>query len=212
MSKLISILILTTFFASGCSALVYQLVWQRYLFVSLGVDIDSVTLIVSAFMLGIGIGGALGGWIADERAGLRLRIYGLFELALAVLGFLSPWFFGGVNSLIDYGWSSFAINMVAIFVIIIPTTLMGATLPLLTLYFDETLDNIGVSVGKLYFVNTLGAAAGVWLTSHYLYVEWGLRASVWFAAAVNLLCCMCAVVAARILLREKMQSRVGEVN
>ena len=60
MKKLSSVLIALTFFASGCAALVYQVVWQRYLFTGLGVDIDSVTLIVSSFMLGIGIGGALG--------------------------------------------------------------------------------------------------------------------------------------------------------
>lgn len=68
MKKISSALIALTFFASGCAALVYQIVWQRYLFTGLGVDIDSVTLIVSSFMLGIGIGGALGaGWPTAGR-------------------------------------------------------------------------------------------------------------------------------------------------
>lgn len=198
MNKLVLTLISATFFASGCAALIYQLVWQRYLFTGLGVDIDSVTLIVSTFMLGIGIGGALGGWLADQRPRERLRMYALAELALALIGFSSPWLFAGIQSFSAHGWSYGGVSAVAVATVLVPTTIMGTTLPLLTMYFDETLSNVGVSVGMLYFFNTLGAAFGAWLAASVLFVAWGLNASAWLAAATNLCCFGCTLLAAKL--------------
>jgi predicted membrane-bound spermidine synthase len=198
MTRLISFLLLSTFFASGCAALIYQLVWQRYLFTGLGVDIDSVTLIVATFMLGIGIGGALGGWLADRRPHARLKMYAMAELALAVIGLSSPWLFSGVQSMGASGLSYGAVSVVAVVVVLLPTVIMGTTLPLLTLHFDETLANVGVSVGMLYFFNTLGAAFGAWLTANVLFMHWGLDASVWVAAAINLTCFGVSLLAAKL--------------
>ncbi len=59
--KITDISLLFSFFISGSSALIYQTCWQRSLYGVIGVDIDSITIIVSIFMLGIGIGGMLGG-------------------------------------------------------------------------------------------------------------------------------------------------------
>jgi len=143
MTGLPSVLVAITFLASGCAALIYQLVWQRYLFTGLGVDIDSVTLIVSTFMLGIGLGGAIGGWLADRFAHHRLRMYAFAELALALFGAISPWVFAGIQSLGASGWPYGGVGVVAMAVVLIPTTIMGTTLPLLTMYFDETLANVG---------------------------------------------------------------------
>lgn len=198
MKKFSSALIALTFFASGCAALVYQIVWQRYLFTGLGVDIDSVTLIVSSFMLGIGIGGALGGWLADRLPRERLRLYALAELGLAVIGFASPWLFAAMQSLGSWGWSYGSVAFIAILMVLVPTTIMGATLPLLTMFFDESLTNVGVSVGMLYFFNTLGAAFGAWLTANILFMHWGLNTSAWTAAAINLGCFATTSLAARL--------------
>lgn len=196
MKKLSFALIAFTFFASGCAALVYQVVWQRYLFTGLGVDIDSVTLIVSSFMLGIGIGGALGGWLADRWPRERLLLYALAELGLAVIGFASPWLFAAMQSLGGLGWSYGSVAWMAVLMVLAPTTIMGTTLPLLTMYFDESLANVGVSVGMLYFFNTLGAAFGAWLTANILFMHWGLNASAWTAAAINLGCFAATLLAA----------------
>ena len=68
------LLLLLGFFISGGSALVYQVGWQRALYAYIGVDIDSITIIVSVFMLGIGVGGMLGGWLADRLPRHRLRL------------------------------------------------------------------------------------------------------------------------------------------
>lgn len=71
----LDVLLLGSFFISGCSALIYQVCWQRALYGVIGVDIDSITIIVSVFMLGIGMGGMAGGWLADRRPACRLRWY-----------------------------------------------------------------------------------------------------------------------------------------
>ena len=63
------------FFFSGFPALIYQLTWQRQLFLIFGVNIESVTIVVTAFMLGLGLGSLAGGWLSDRR--------GISALALA---------------------------------------------------------------------------------------------------------------------------------
>lgn len=208
MKNLAPVLISVTFFASGCSALIYQIVWQRYLFTGIGVDIDSVTLIVSTFMLGIGIGGALGGWLADRMPKDRLKLYALAELLLAVIGALSPWLFSIIQSLGSLGWQYGIILAVAVTTVLIPTTIMGTTLPMLTMYFDESLANVGVSVGLLYFFNTLGASFGAWLTANILFMNWGLNSSAWLAAWINLFCFLCTLIAAKLSDSPRVQASV----
>ena len=78
------------FFVSGVAALVYQVCWQRLLFAAFGVDIDSVTIIVSVFMLGLGLGALVGGDLADRRPGWALRFFALAELGIGVFGLFSP--------------------------------------------------------------------------------------------------------------------------
>jgi predicted membrane-bound spermidine synthase len=192
MNRAVSLILLCTFFGSGSAALIYQLVWQRYLFNGLGVDIDSVTLIVSTFMLGIGLGGATGGWLADRHPQHRIHWYAGAELMLCVLGLLSPWAMGWFPTLGVWGIPYAVISAFAMLILLIPTAIMGTTLPLLTMEFDQTLANIGVSVGVLYFFNTLGAAFGAWLVPKILFMEWGLHTSAWVAASLNFFCFACA--------------------
>lgn len=199
MTRFATYLILATFFASGCAALLYQLVWQRYLFAGLGVDIDSVTLIVSTFMLGIGVGGALGGWMADRWGDRRLVIYALAELSLAIYGALSPLIFAGLQALGGEGWSYETVSILAMAVVLVPTTVMGTTLPILTMHFDDILNNVGMSVGMLYFFNTMGAAVGAWFAAYVLFVSAGLNATAYFAAVINASCFAFTMLAAVVL-------------
>lgn len=211
MNQFISLLLLLTFFASGCAALVYQLVWQRYLFNGLGVDIDSVTLIVSTFMLGIGLGGASGGWLADKYQHRRIQLYAAAELLLCVIGLCSPMLLGFLPVLNSLGWNYWSISAAAMALLLVPTSIMGTTLPLLTMEFDNTRANVGVSVGLLYFFNTLGAAFGTWLVVHVLFMQWGLRVSAYSAAALNLLCFLGAIVAAGLQKRNRTFRQLPEL-
>src|ERR1039457_7000124 len=77
------------FFLSGFPALLYQLVWQRALFTIYGINIESVTMVVSAFMLGLGLGSLVGGWISERPRVPLLMAFGVIELGVAVFGIFS---------------------------------------------------------------------------------------------------------------------------
>jgi len=77
------------FFASGFAALLYQIAWQRMLFGWYGVDLDSISVIISIFMLGLGIGAIAGGWLADRFQGRRILVFSMIELTIGTFGFFS---------------------------------------------------------------------------------------------------------------------------
>lgn len=167
--RLLDAVLLSSFFLSGVCALMYQVSWQRSLYGIIGVDIDSITIIVSVFMLGIGFGGMLGGWIADLTPKRRIQIYAVAEFSIALYGFASLFLIESIgNWLTAAGGGSFNAGASSLLFLILPTTLMGMTLPLLTMVFNDWQDSIGVSVGQLYFINTLGAAAGAGLVPFVL--------------------------------------------
>lgn len=97
-------LLLLSFFISGCSALIYQVCWQRSLYGVIGVDMDSITIIVSVFMLGIGMGGMIGGWLSDHYPVQRLGLYAGAELSIALYGASSLWLLQGLETGDYVGW------------------------------------------------------------------------------------------------------------
>src|SRR6266481_1349717 len=81
--------ICTLFFVSGFPALIYQLVWQRALFRVFDVNIESVTVVVTAFMLGLGLGSLAGGWLSKRRDIPLLPLLAAIELLTAAFGIFS---------------------------------------------------------------------------------------------------------------------------
>src|SRR6184192_993880 len=77
------------FFFSGFPALIYQLTWQRSLFRIFGVNTESVTIVVTAFMLGLGLGSLAGGWITKRRDIPLLPLLAAIELLTAAFGIFS---------------------------------------------------------------------------------------------------------------------------
>jgi predicted MFS family arabinose efflux permease len=77
------------FFFSGFPALIYQLTWQRSLFRIFGVNTETVTIVVTAFMLGLGLGSLVGGWISTRRNADALLLLGVIELSTAAFGVVS---------------------------------------------------------------------------------------------------------------------------
>lgn len=167
------------------AALIYQVCWQRLLFQSVGVDLQSVTIIVSTFMFGLGLGALAGGELADIFPGRTLGLFALIELATGMFGAASPWLIRDVNAATVH-YSVAAISLVNFALLLIPTTLMGATLPILVTHVTRTFRNLGVSVGVLYFSNTLGAALGAFLTGFLLLYYCGLTETIWIAACLNI--------------------------
>src|SRR5437899_4320689 len=77
------------FFCSGFPALIYQLTWQRALFRIFGVNIESVTIVVAAFMLGLGLGSLAGGWLSRRRDIPLLPLFATIELMTGAFGLVS---------------------------------------------------------------------------------------------------------------------------
>lgn len=178
-------LLFVVFFISGFSALVYQVAWQRILTLYYSVENISTTLIVSVYMLGLGLGAILGGYFT-EKIKNRITFYFFIELLIGVFGFLSIPFLSFLGKY-TAGSSYFTSFLLMFAFLCIPTLLMGMTLPLLTKIFNHFLNNFLNSLSSLYFINTLGAAVGSLATSYLFISFWGLDTSVYLAATVNII-------------------------
>ena len=172
------------FVISGTAALIYQICWQRLLFDGFGVDIDSVTIVVSTFMLGLGLGALAGGEIADRFPSRVLPVFAMIELATAAFGVCSPYLIRAVSAATVNGTLA-TIAAVNFGLLLVPTTLMGATLPILVTHVLRRYQNLGVSVGVLYFANTVGAAVGAGFTGFVALYHFGLTSTIYIAAALN---------------------------
>jgi predicted membrane-bound spermidine synthase len=172
------------FFVSGAAALIYQVCWQRLLFESIGVDIESVTIIVSTFMLGLGLGSICGGELVDSHPTRTIEMFALIELATATFGVLSPSLIHAASAAVVNS-SRAGIGVANFLLLLMPTTLMGATLPILVAHVVRVYRNLGMSVGALYFANTLGAALGASLTGFVALYYFGLVSTIYIAAALN---------------------------
>jgi spermidine synthase len=181
------------FFVSGFPALLYQIVWQRALFTIYGINIESVTIVVSVFMLGLGLGSLAGGHISERRGIPLLLIFGLVELGTALFGAVSLGIFHGVARF-TAGSTTLETGLISFVLLLVPTVLMGSTLPILTAHLVRISGNVGRSVGGLYFVNTLGSAAACFAAALTLMYRLGESGTVWLAAAINATVGMTALV------------------
>ncbi len=172
------------FFFSGFPALIYQLVWQRALFRIFGVNIESVTIVVTAFMLGLGLGGLAGGWLSKRRGMPLLLLLAIIETLTGVFGLFSLSIFERVGDIV-LGAPLPLTALVTLALVIVPTLLMGATLPLLVGHSVQRSGNVGAAVGQLYYVNTLGAGAACLACAVALFPLLGMRGSVLVAVAFN---------------------------
>jgi predicted membrane-bound spermidine synthase len=177
-------LLVALFFLSGFPALIYQLVWQRALFRIFGVNIESVTIVVTAFMLGLGLGGLAGGCLSKHRSVPVLLLLATIEALTGLFGLSSLAIFERVGDLV-LGQPLPLIALVTLALVIVPTVLMGATLPLLVGHLVRRSANVGGSVGQLYYANTLGAGAACLACAVGLFPWLGMQASVLVAAAFN---------------------------
>ncbi len=176
-------LLFLLFFVSGFAALQYQIVWQRALFAIYGINAESVTVVVSAFMLGLGIGSLLGGYLSTLSIPL-VMVFGLAELGTAAFGFISLRLFNHV-AVHTAGASTLVGGVLAFGLVLVPTVLMGSTLPVLVTYCVRTIPNIGRWTGALYYVNTLGSAIACILAGMFTMRLFGESGSVKAAACIN---------------------------
>jgi spermidine synthase len=172
------------FFFSGFPALIYQIVWQRALFAIYGSNIESITVVVAAFMMGLGGGSLLGGYVSKRPGMPLLALFGVAELTIAAFGILSLRLFHWVEGF-TAGASTLQTGVIAFLLVVLPTALMGATLPLLAEHMVRISRNVGQSVGILYSVNTLGSAMSCLIASRFTMALLGMSGAIAMAAAIN---------------------------
>ena len=179
-------MIVAIFFASGFAALIYQIIWQRALFIIFGINVEAVTVVVTGFLSGLGFGSLSGGWLSRRRTIPLLALFGLIELVIGAFGSVSLHVFewAGARTLHLPAAAASAVTLV---LVVIAALFMGATLPILTQYFAQRLMNVGRSVGLLYSINTLGSATACFVGAFGLMHFLGMQNAVLVAAAINVL-------------------------
>jgi spermidine synthase len=180
----------TLFFLSGFSALAYQTAWQRMLGVFAGSDSVATTVIVGAFLFGLGIGSLVGASFAD-RLSLRgaLRAFALCEIGIGAFACFSRTVFYDLflDQFVSLAGDPLRGPLVVFLALLLPTALMGMSLPLLARVVVDTIEGASARIGWLYGLNTLGAAAGALVTGWVMIGIFGIAVTVYAAAAINFL-------------------------
>jgi spermidine synthase len=188
------LLILTLFFFSGACGLVYQIVWVRMLTHVFGTTAVAVGVVLAAFMSGLALGSWLLGKVADRNTN-PLRFYAFLEigigLAALAVHFLLVRITPAYLALYEISGHSEAMLAASRFVlafglVMIPTFLMGATLPVLVRFVVRRLSAAGADLSTLYAINTVGAVAGAMASGFYLIGTFGIHVTVYVAVVGNL--------------------------
>ena len=189
------------FFFSGMSALMYEVVWMKELTLIMGNTVQSTTAVLAAFMAGLALGSLFFGRLVDKLSLSPLRFYAYLELGVGLFAFLFPFLIKAFQATYISLHHSLGLSLltfiilrfgVSFFLLLIPTILMGATLPVLSKYVEEGYGNVGKKVGLLYAVNTLGAVIGILGTGYVLLGLSGIKVTTSVAIMVNLLVALLA--------------------
>ncbi len=185
--------VLACFFTTGAAGLVYEVVWTRALLNVFGASQYAVATVLAAFMGGLALGSWLGGRFSD-RLRRPLAAYGVLEIAVAVsavavapaLELFDPLYRAvyraGGPGFLGLGLLRFALCGL---VLLVPTTLMGTTLPLLSRFAVRQARVTGRRIGALYAVNTAGAVCGTAGAGFLLIPALGVRGALLAAAAAS---------------------------
>ncbi len=202
------------FIASGFSSLIYQVVWTRMLVLVFGSTTFATATVLAVFMGGLAAGSYAAGRVSDKIKRPFLW-YGILEGVIGLWALLVPILFAAAVPLYRLVWQSFHPDLLtfslvrflmAATILILPTSCMGATLPLLSRFVTSSLDIVGKRVGTLYSVNTAGAVAGSILAGFLLLPLWGLAATTAAAALINFLLCGVVIWVAPNLEHERPQN------
>lgn len=183
------------FFLSGVSGLVYETVWLRILSRIIGNTVYATSVVLAAFMAGMALGSYLIGRLSRHSRD-PLRLYALLEVGVAVTAVgltalllnLAP-FYQQFYNLLQGNRGALTVfqSFMAFALLLVPTSLMGGTLPVLSAYTRRFGMGFAPRVGILYGLNTLGAVVGVLSSGFVLIGELGETASFLIGAALTLL-------------------------
>jgi len=196
-------IILFIFLLSGLAGLTYELTWVKTLSLIFGVSSQAITAVLAAFMGGLALGSLILGRRAD-RSRSPLRLYAVLEVGIGVSALLLPYLFSVINHLYvlmaqtfpSHSWLFTTTRFLLCFAaLLVPTTLMGGTLPAISRFLVIRFDRVGRGVGLLYGANTVGGILGCLATGFLLLRFLGAHATTLVAVGMNL---TAALVAFRI--------------
>lgn len=182
------------FFVSGAAGLDFEIVWLHQSGLVFGSSVRATSIVFSCVMAGLALGAALVGWLGS-RIGRLLRAYAALEAVVAVTGVALTYALAGLVGVIaplgrhlaETSGVTSLVRFVAAFVLLaVPTTAMGATLPVLVVALSRGGYGFGRALGRLYGWNTLGAVIGVVCAEVVLIARFGVVGTAWIAAAMNL--------------------------
>jgi len=183
------------FFLSGAAGLIYEVLWSRYLALYVGSTGLAQLIVLCAFMGGIALGSQLFGRIAD-RCASPLAWYAGMEAVIGLYALGFDFIFAvGRDAFIGFvqaaGMSAGNLTLAKIgasaLTILVPTVLMGGTLPMLGRHLVRSLGGIGPQISRLYFVNSIGAFAGCLAAGFWMIRAYGLSATMIAGGVLNLL-------------------------
>ena len=190
------------FFLSGTSALIYQVLWLRLLGLVFGVTVYAASTVWAVFMAGLAVGSFLGGRAAD-RVRRPLVWLGIAEALIGVTALATPavldalqHFYASIHASAAHSPGTLiAVRLAISFaVLIIPSSLMGATLPLVVKSSFLDTEGLGARIGVLYATNTAGAIAGSLLAGLIFIPRFGIQASFLIGAACNAVVALLSIV------------------
>jgi spermidine synthase len=187
-------LIVGLFGVSGISGLLYEVAWTRLLTLLFGDTVLAVSTVLASFMAGLALGSFWSGRRIDRRPRV-LPVYASLEIGIGLAAVLLPLALQAVTPV--YVWLHQQLHttvyvfsllrfVLAFGVLLVPTTLMGATLPVLSRYLVRSHTTLGWNVGLLYALNTAGAVVGCFAAGYLLLGHLGLAQTVYLGAALNL--------------------------
>ena len=218
-------LILFLFFASGISGLIYEIVWTRIFTLLFGNTTYAISTVLTAFMAGLAAGSFIFGRIVDKLHNpdsaisnpqstilikSPLMLYAILELCIGIsallvspsLSILDNFYISIMgDSLPSAFYSNIVRFLISFFILFIPTTLMGGTLPVLSRFFIHKIEELGWNVAIIYAVNTLGAVIGCFMTGYMFIATIGVKNTTLLAVFINILVGIVAMAAAGFSLR-----------
>lgn len=195
--RTLSTFILVCFFLSGITGLIYEVLWTRLIVRIIGGAPFAISIVLTVFMGGLGLGSYLAGKSIDRiREPVRLiRMYGILELVIGLYGLALPLLIRGFEPLFAIAYKGLfeyfmAYNFVTFvgctILLIVPVACMGATLPILSRFYVTSLSHLGTHTGRLYGLNTIGAALGALLAGFWLLYSLGVWGTLAIAVIVNI--------------------------
>jgi spermidine synthase len=186
--------VLACFFISGISGLIYEVIWTRMLGLVFGNTTFATSTVLTAYMSGLALGSYLSARYVD-RLKNPLKTYAILEIGIGIYCLILPFIIKLLGEIYlpiqrNYNPSFYSISLIrfalCFIVLLIPTTLMGATLPVFSRFYVRQDEHFGHGVGMVYSINTFGAFAGVMLSGFLMIAYLGVKNTIWIAFAGNI--------------------------